>query len=81
MEAVSYASRRGRHPRHRFAMTPRPPRKPKPAELITSDGRRFKLKLPGVEPQPEPEATPETARPAPPPGEQRPRIDPDNAGA
>jgi hypothetical protein len=40
-------------------MSPIPgePLQPKAPELTTSDGRKFKLKLPGLEPQPEPEAT------------------------
>jgi hypothetical protein len=55
-------------------MSPIPgePLKSTAGELVTSDGRQFKLTMPGVEPRPEPEATPETAHPEPPDGEPRP---------
>jgi hypothetical protein len=64
-------------------MSPIPgePLEPKPPELTTSDGRKFKLKVPGLAPQPEPGATEERGRPAsPPPDNPRPPVNPDNAG-
>jgi hypothetical protein len=64
-------------------MTPIPgePLEPKPPELTTSDGRKFKLKVPGLAPQPEPGATEERGRAASPPRDNpRPPVNPDNAG-
>ena len=55
-------------------MSPIPgePLKPKSPELTTSDGRKFTLKLPGLAPQPEPEAPEERASPEPPRDDRRP---------
>jgi hypothetical protein len=63
-------------------MSPIPgePLKPKAPELTTTDGRRFKLKLPGLTPQPGPKATEERGNPEPARDDQRPLIDPDHAG-
>jgi hypothetical protein len=62
-------------------MSPIPgePLQPKPPELTTSDGRKFKLKIPGLAPQPEREATEERARPEPPRDDPHPPGNPDNA--
>jgi hypothetical protein len=56
-------------------MSPIPgePLEPTAPELTTSDGRKFKLKLPGAPQQPEPEDTEEREKPAPP-------VNPDQAG-
>ena len=58
-------------------MSPIPgePLEPKAPELTTSDGRTFKLKLPGVAPAPEPQATEEPEPPRDDPS------DPDHAGS
>jgi hypothetical protein len=64
-------------------MSPIPgePLKPKSPELTTSDGRKFKLKVPGLAPQPEPGATEERGSPEPPRDDPRPPINPDHAGS
>jgi hypothetical protein len=63
-------------------MSPIPgePLEPRPPELTTSDGRKFKLKVPGLAPQPEPGATEERERPAAPGDDPRPPVNPDHAG-
>ena len=48
-------------------------------ELITSDGRKFKLKLPGPAPAPEPSAGQERGGAEPPRDDRRSPIDPDHA--
>jgi hypothetical protein len=55
-------------------MSPIPgePLEPKAPELTTSDGRKFKLKLPGVASPPKPAAGEERASPEPPREEPRP---------
>ena len=64
-------------------MSPIPgePLVPKPPELTTSDGRKFKLKAPGLAPRPEPETTQERGRAETPRDDPRPPVDPDHAGA
>ena len=64
-------------------MSPIPgePLKPKAPELTTSDGRKFKLKLPGVAPEPDPGAAEERDGPEPPGDDPRPPADPDHAGS
>ena len=63
-------------------MTPIPgePLKPKPQELTTKDGRRVKLKIPGLEPPAEPEATEERGSAEPPRDDPRPSFNPDHSG-
>jgi hypothetical protein len=63
-------------------MSPIPgePLEPKLPELTTSDGRRFKLKVPGLAPTPKPAATEERGRPEPPRDDPRPPLNPDHAG-
>jgi hypothetical protein len=63
-------------------MSPIPgePLEPKPAELTTSDGRKFKLKVPGLAQPPEPEATEERGGPEAPRDDPRPPVNPDHAG-
>ena len=45
---------------------PGEPLKPKPHELTLKDGRKLKLKLPGLPPRPEPAATEERGAAEPP---------------
>ena len=63
-------------------MSPIPgePLEPKLPELTTSDGRKFKLKVPGLAPGPKPAATEERGSPEPPPDDPRPPVHPDHAG-
>jgi hypothetical protein len=64
-------------------MTPIPgePLQPKGPELTTSDGRKVKLKIPGLAPRPEPRATEERGSAEPPRDDPRPQVNPDHAGA
>lgn len=63
-------------------MSPIPgePLEPKPQELNTSDGRKFKLKIPGLAPPPKPGATEERGRQEPPRDDPRSPVDPNVAG-
>jgi hypothetical protein len=63
-------------------MTPIPgePLEPKSPELTTSDGRRFKLKLPGLVARPEPRVTEERGDAEPPRDDPRPLINPNHVG-
>ena len=63
-------------------MTPIPgePLDPKPQELTTSDGRKVKLKIPGLPPRPTPRATEERGSAEPPRDDPRLPINPDHAG-
>jgi hypothetical protein len=63
-------------------MTPIPgePLDPKPPELTTSDGRKVKLKIPGLAPRPKPQATEERGSVEPPRDDPRPPINPNHAG-
>jgi hypothetical protein len=63
-------------------MTPIPgePLDPKPPELTTSDGRKVKLKIPGLAPRPKPQATEERGSQEPPRDDPRPPINPNHAG-
>ena len=63
-------------------MTPIPgePLDPKPPELTTSDGRKVKLKLPGLAPRPVPRGTEERGDAEPPRDDPRPLINPNHAG-
>jgi hypothetical protein len=64
-------------------MTPIPgePLDPKGRELTTSDGRKFKLKIPGLAPAPKPKTTEERGSAEPPRDDPRPPINPDHAGS
>jgi hypothetical protein len=65
-------------------MSPIPgePLNPKLPELTTSDGRKFRIKVPpGLAPPPEPGPTEERASPEPPRDDPRPPVDPDYAGS
>lgn len=64
-------------------MTPIPgePHKSKPQETTTGDGRRVKLRIPGMSPPPEPDATEERGSAEPPREDPRPPLDPNHAGA
>jgi hypothetical protein len=63
-------------------MSPIPgePLKPKPHELTTSDGRKVKVRAPGLAPPPGPERTEERGGAEPPRDDPRPLINPDHAG-
>jgi hypothetical protein len=63
-------------------MSPIPgePLDPKPQELITKDGRKIKVKVPGLAPQPKPEGTETRAGAEPPRDDPRLPIDPNHAG-
>jgi hypothetical protein len=63
-------------------MTPIPgePLDPKPPELTTSDGRKVRLKLPGLKPRPAPRATEERGDAEPPRDDPRPLINPNHVG-
>jgi hypothetical protein len=63
-------------------MSPIPgePLEPKPAELTTSDGRRFKLKIPGLAPPVKPGRTEERGSAEPPRDDPRPPLNPNQVG-
>ena len=63
-------------------MSPIPgePLDPKPQELTTSDGRKFKLKIPGLEPRLKPLGTEERGAAEPPRDDPRPPLDPNHSG-
>jgi hypothetical protein len=63
-------------------MSPIPgePLDPKPPELTTSDGRKVRLKIPGLAPRPTPEKTEERGAAEPPRDDPRQPIDPNQAG-
>jgi hypothetical protein len=63
-------------------MSPIPgePLNPKPQELTTSDGRKFKLKIPGLEPPVKPSGTGERGSAEPPRDDPRPAINPHHRG-
>lgn len=62
-------------------MSPIPgePVEPKPPELTTKDGRKVKLKVPGLTPRPKPGRTEERASAEPPRDDPRPPVNPDHA--
>ena len=63
-------------------MTPIPgePLDPKPPELTTSDGRKVKLKIPGLAPRAKPLGTEERGNAEPPRDDPRPPINPNHVG-
>jgi hypothetical protein len=64
-------------------MTPIPgePLEPKPPELTTSDGRKFKIKAPGLKAPAKPGRTEERGSPEPPRDDpRRGLVNPDHAG-
>ena len=63
-------------------MTPIPgePLEPKAPELTTSDGRKVKLKLPGLKPPVKPAATEQRAGTEPPRDDPRQPLDPNYVG-
>ena len=63
-------------------MSPIPgePLDPKPKELTTSDGRKFRVKVPGLAPPPKPGQTEERGSAEPPREDPRPLINPDHVG-
>jgi hypothetical protein len=60
---------------------PSEPLPPKPDELTTSDGRKVKIKAPGLAPPAKPTRTEERGSAEPPRDDPRPAVNPDNAGA
>lgn len=63
-------------------MTPIPgePLQPKAPELTTSDGRKVKLKVPGLKPPVKPRASEQRGGTEPPRDDPRPPIDPNYVG-
>ena len=63
-------------------MSPIPgePLDPKSPELTTSDGRKFKIKVPGLTPPPKPERTEQRGSAEPPRDDPRLPINPDHVG-
>ena len=63
-------------------MSPIPgePLESKRNELTTSDGRTFKIKVPGLKPPPKPVRTEERGSEEPPRDDPRPLIDPNHIG-
>jgi hypothetical protein len=63
-------------------MTPIPgePLDPKPRELTTSDGRTYKLKIPGLAQPPKPSTAEERGSAEPPRDDPRPPLNPNHAG-
>jgi hypothetical protein len=64
------------------SMSPIPgePLDPKPGELTTSDGRKVKIRVPGLAPPPKPGRTEERGSTEPPRDDPRPLINPDHVG-
>jgi hypothetical protein len=62
-------------------MSPIPgePLDPKPPELTTSDGRKVKIKVPGLKTPPKPGRTEERGSPEPPRDDPRPLVNPDHS--
>ena len=63
-------------------MSPIPgePLEPRPPELTTSDGRKFKLKIPGLAPPIKPGKTEERGSVEPPRDDPRPPLNPNHIG-
>ena len=63
-------------------MTPIPgePLDPKEPELTTKDGRKVKLKIPGLAPRAVPRGTEERGEAEPPRDDPRPPVNPNHAG-
>jgi hypothetical protein len=59
---------------------PSEPLEPKPPELTTSDGRKVKLKIPGLAPPLKPGRTEERGSAEPPRDDPRPLINPNHVG-
>ena len=59
---------------------PSEPLEPQPHELTTKDGKRYKLKIPGLEPPAEPEGTEERGATEPPRDDPRTPLNPYTTG-
>ena len=59
---------------------PSEPLEPKPPELTTSDGRKVRLKIPGMPPPVKPGRTEERGSAEPPRDDPRPLINPNHVG-
>jgi hypothetical protein len=53
---------------------------PKPPELTTGDGRKVRIKVPGLAPPPKPERTEERGSAEPPRDDPRPLVNPHHVG-
>jgi hypothetical protein len=53
---------------------------PKPPELTTRDGRKVRVKVPGLAPPPKPERTEERGSAEPPRDDPRPLVNPHHVG-
>ena len=62
-------------------MSPIPgePLDPKPPELTMGDGRKVKIRVPGLSPRSKPAQTEERGSPEPPRDDPRPLVNPDHA--
>jgi hypothetical protein len=62
-------------------MSPIPgePLEPKPPELTMGDGRKVKIRVPGLPQPPKPKQTEERGGPEPPRDDPRPLVNPDHA--
>jgi hypothetical protein len=63
-----------------MAPIPGEPHKPTPQELALGDGRKVKLKIPGMPAPVKPGTTEERGSEEPPRDDPRPRVDPGTAG-
>ncbi len=63
-------------------MSPIPgePHEPRPEELTTDDGRKVKLRIPGLAPSPSPRSTEQRGSKEPPRDDPRPPVNPDHFG-
>jgi hypothetical protein len=59
---------------------PGEPLKPKPPELTTGDGRKIRVKVPGLAPPPKPARTEERGSAEPPRDDPRPLVNPHHVG-
>jgi hypothetical protein len=59
---------------------PGEPLDPKRQELTTADGRKIKLKIPGLAPPPKPGGAETRGGAEPPRADPRPQVNPDHAG-
>jgi hypothetical protein len=59
---------------------PGEPLDPKPPELATKDGRKVKVRVPGLAPSPRPRHTEERGGAEPPRDDPRPAVNPHHAG-
>jgi hypothetical protein len=63
-----------------MAPIPGEPIEPKPPDLRTGDGRKVRIKVPGLKPPPKPERTEERGNAEPPRDDPRPIVNPHHVG-